>query len=102
MKLLCQVAGAFAVSTLLAGCGSASGCSGVDMNTEYSANAMFIPSIVRLVNSNDSPRLVNLAVIRPDGSEGATRTVSVPAKGTAEERVDNLSRDYRVEIKSCQ
>lgn len=102
MKMSCQIAGAFAASALLAGCGSSSGCSGVNINTEYSANAMFIPSIVRLVNSNDSTRLVTLAVIRPDGSEGATRTVSVPAKGTAEERLDNLSREYRVEIKSCQ
>lgn len=102
MRNLGRLGCAVAASALLAGCGSSSGCSGVEINTEYSANAMFIPSIVRLVNSDDSPRLVHLAVIGPDGSEGATRTVSVPAKGTAEERLDNLSRDYRVEIKSCE
>lgn len=90
-------------ASALAACGSsASGCSKVDLTTEYRFN--FDDTLATIRNSSNDPKIVTLSVIDDKGEERWTVDVNVAAKGFESEEVDQ-PRDqekYKVQLKSCK
>ncbi len=56
---------------------------------------------VKVTNTTDEQKLVELVILRADGSEVATQTIPVPAKDIVEQGISSLSEDFKVEAKSC-
>ncbi|HEY8602899.1 hypothetical protein [Tsuneonella suprasediminis] len=96
MKKLALIAAGIVPFAMLAGCGSSGGCSGVSVEPKY---GLF--SGVKVTNTTDEQKLVELVILRADGSEVATQTIPVPAKDIVEQGISSLSEDFKVEAKSC-